>query len=236
MHLSDKAYAQLKRLILSGRFGPDAVLSERSLAKLLSVSRVPVREAIKALEREGLLFVVPQSGVHLRRLSADEVRELYELRQAVEGMAACLCAARGRRSEIAPLRIRLATLLADGGHDHAAIQQTSRAFHRALLELCGNSQLDALYRTLEPKIEVNLRLTAVHAPERVEQALHEHLAIAQAIERGAAEEAERLMRIHLENGKTARIGILNHWNDTAEPANDDRAVDGSTALGRRSRQ
>jgi DNA-binding GntR family transcriptional regulator len=207
MHLSDRVYSKLKNMILSGQFKPNTGLSERSLAARLSVSRVPVREAIKLLEREGLLIVVPRSGILVRRLSIEEVCELYEVRQAIEGMAAFLSAG-SRRAEIVEIRKQLEKLDAARNIDHAAIQRASTAFHRKLFELCGNSQLRAIYESVEPKIDLNLRLTAVHGPERVEQALRAHLKIAKAIEAGDGVSAERLIRADLENGKTARIGIL----------------------------
>lgn len=208
MTLSDRVYQKLKSLILSGRYSPDTVLSERSLATKLSVSRVPVREAIKALEREGLLIVIPYSGILIRRLSIDEVRDLYEVRQAIEGMAAYLCARSPQRAKIVQMRKRLQDLDTGPDFNHAAIQRASSAFHRTLFDLGGNSQLRLIYEGIEPKIDLNLRLTAVHAPERVEEALHEHLGIAAAIENGQASRAEQRMRDHLEHGKTARIAIL----------------------------
>jgi DNA-binding GntR family transcriptional regulator len=212
MHLSQKAYGKLKRMILSGRFKSDDVLSERSLAALLTVSRVPVREAIKDLEREGLLIIVPRSGIHVRRLTMTEVRELYEVRQAMEGMAAFLCANYRKRDAMKGMRKKLEALAIDSGSsasfDHAAIQKTSSEFHRMLFDLSQNSQLRSVYELIEPKIDLNLRLTAVHGPDRIEQALAEHIEIAKAIERGDAEQAERLTRLHLENGKAARLGIL----------------------------
>jgi len=209
MHLSDKAYDKLKWMILSGRFKSDEVLSERSLAASLSVSRVPVREAVKELEREGLLIIVPRSGILIRRLTLDEVRELYELRQAIEGMAAYLCASRKPDGRVKAMREKLQALAAAGeAVRHAAIQKASAAFHRLLLEVAGNSQLQAVYETIEPRIQLNLRLTAVHDTSRIEQALDEHLQIARAIERRDGEKAERLTRLHLENGKTARLQIL----------------------------
>jgi DNA-binding GntR family transcriptional regulator len=209
MHLSEKAYDKLKRMILSGRFKGDGALSERSLAALLSVSRVPVREAIKELEREGLLIIVPRSGILIRRLSLDEVRELYEVRQAVEGMAAYLCATRKQGGAVKAMRERLEALAAKGDDiNHAAIQRASAAFHRMLFDVGGNSQLRAVYETLEPRIDLNLRITAVHDTSRIEQALDEHIKIARAIERRDGDKAERLTRLHLENGKTARLKIL----------------------------
>lgn len=209
MHLSERAYDKLKAMILSGRFKSDEALSERSLAALLSVSRVPVREAIKELEREGLLIVVPRSGILIRRLRLDEVRELYEVRQAVEGMAAYLCAARKQDGTVTAMRERLEGLAAQGkAVNHAHIQKASADFHSMLFEVAGNAQLQSVYETIEPRIELNLRLTAVHDTKRIEQALHEHIKIARAIERRDGEKAERLTREHLENGKTARLKIL----------------------------
>jgi DNA-binding GntR family transcriptional regulator len=209
MNLSDKAYDRLKRMILSGRFKNDEVLSERGLAATLSVSRVPVREAIKELEREGLLTVVPRSGVLIRRLTADEVRELYEVRQAIECMAAYLCAARKSDIAVAAMCRRLQQL-AKGGRatSHAAIQKASADFHRMLFDVAGNSQLRSVYETIEPRIQLNLRLTAVHDTSRIEQALREHIQIGKAIMRGDARKAEDLTRQHLENGKVARLEIL----------------------------
>jgi DNA-binding GntR family transcriptional regulator len=208
VHLSEKVYDRLKRMILSGRLKQEALLSERMLASLLSVSRAPVREAIQELEREGLLIVMPRSGVLIRRLSLEEVRELYELRQALEGMAAYLCAARPSEPALAEARTQLRCLVARRDPDHGAIQKASAAFHRTLFDVAGNSQLKALYDSVEPRIQLNLRLTAVHDTSRIEQSLREHLIIIDAVIAGDGEKAERLMRLHLENGKTARLSIL----------------------------
>jgi DNA-binding GntR family transcriptional regulator len=174
---------------------------------MLSVSRVPVREAVKRLEAEGLVVVVPRSGVYMRALQPDDVRQLYEVRQALEGMAAFLCATGNRKDEIKSLRKELESLRAKKA-SHSVIQRQSRVFHAALFDLCDNAQLQSLYRTVESQIEMNLRLTAVHAPERIDAVLSEHYEIAKAIEAGDPTEAERLMRLHLENGKRTRIRVL----------------------------
>jgi DNA-binding GntR family transcriptional regulator len=213
VHLSEKAYDRLKRMILSGRLKEHASLSERTLASLLSVSRVPVREAIQELEREGLLIVLPRSGVLIRRLSIEEVRELYEIRQALEGMAAYLCAARPSEAALAKARTQLRRLASRKNPDHAAIQKASAAFHRTLFDVAANKQLKTLYDSVEPRIQLNLRLTAVHNTSRIEQALREHLAIIDAALAGDGDKAERLMRQHLENGKTARLRILSSFGE-----------------------
>lgn len=212
VHLSEKAYHQLRTMILAGRVPPNSVLSERELAARLAMSRVPVREAVKYLQREGLLLVVPRGGIHLRRLTSQEVSDLYEARQAIEGMAALLCAARASAEEKRALCRRLERLAVRAGKpDHAAIQRESSIFHRTLFTLCANGELAAIYASIESKIDLNMRLTAVHAPSRIEQALTEHIGIARAIEAGDGAKAERLMRAHLDHGKTARIAILDDW-------------------------
>ena len=216
VYLSERAYTKLKAMILDGRFAADALLSERELAARLTLSRMPVREAVKALQREGLLVVVPQSGIHLPRPTVQDIRDIYEVRQAIEGVAAFLCATRATRDEKRALRRRLARVYGRRRKlDQATIQQESRLFHRTLFRLCGNTELAHVYATIEPKIDLNLRLTAVHAPERVQQALVEHLNIAKAIKSGNAREAERLIRSSLENGKRTRIALLSDWNGEA---------------------
>jgi len=208
VHLSDRAYTQLKRLILSRPIGADEALSERGLATQLSMSRVPVREAIKTLESEGILIVLPRRGIHVRRLTIEQVCELYEIREALEGMAARLCAERGSHEAMRACRRKLERLAQARPIDHPAIQRSSAAFHRMLFQLCGNAQLRDMYRAIEPQIALNLRLTALHAHDRIEQAVHEHIAVAKAIEAGDARRAELLTRRHMQNGKRARIRIL----------------------------
>jgi DNA-binding GntR family transcriptional regulator len=206
--LSAQAYAELKALIVGGRFAPDEALSERGLAEAIGIGRMPVREAIKLLEREGVLLVVPRHGIFVKRLSAAEVSELYVARQALEGMAARVCTVRGQRAEMAGERARLERHLASRIVDLAQVQRDNARFHRRMFELAGNDRLREMYTLIEPQIDLNLRFTAVHAPERIEAALREHLEICRAIESGDALRAEQLTREHLEAGLQARLAIL----------------------------
>ena len=206
--LSAQAYAALKARILAGQFNPDEPLSERMLSETIGIGRMPVREAIKVLEREGVLLVVPRRGIFVKRLSAKEVEELYVVRKALEGMAAYLCASQPQRADMGVERRRLEQHLSRRLIDRAEVQRDNARFHRRMFELAGNSRLEAMYAAIEPQIDLNLRLTAVHAPQRIEAALHEHLGICSAIEADDASLAERLMREHLEAGLQARLAIL----------------------------
>lgn len=206
--LSSQAYAALKSRILAGEFSPEEPLSERGLSEALGIGRMPVREAIKLLEREGVLLVVPRRGIFVKRLSREEVQELYEVRKALEGMAAHLCARQAVRREMAFERARLARHLKARLIDRTEVQRDNARFHRRVFELAGNRLLEGMYAAIEPQIDLNLRVTAVHAPKRIEAALHEHLEICDAIEAGDAPLAERLTREHLEAGLQARLALL----------------------------
>src|SRR5262245_1111194 len=96
----DRAYHGLIDFILSGAAQPDAPLSERKLAGSLEIGRTPVREALRDLVRDGVLEVSPARGTYLRTFTTEEVRELYEVRQGLEGLAAELAAERGPTPEL----------------------------------------------------------------------------------------------------------------------------------------
>src|SRR3981189_2571055 len=91
----DRAYALLRDLVISGEFSADEPLSERSLSTRLAFGRTPVREAPMALARDGLLTIHPIRRPFVRQLSCEYLREIHELRRALEGRAAYLAAARG---------------------------------------------------------------------------------------------------------------------------------------------
>src|SRR6266700_7038399 len=91
----DRAYTLLRDLVISGSFAPDEPLSERSLSNRLAFGRTPVREALMALAKDGLLTIHPMRGTFVRQLSFDDLREIHEIRLALEGMAAYLAAVRG---------------------------------------------------------------------------------------------------------------------------------------------
>ena len=99
MSLRDKAYVKLRDMLLHGRLKHGEMLSERMLAESFSIGRMPIREAIRDLARDELIEVIPGHGAFVRQLSAEEVEELYEVRFAIEGMAAYLAALRGDKEE-----------------------------------------------------------------------------------------------------------------------------------------
>src|SRR5262245_30234220 len=91
----DRAYRELLDLIMGGGVDVAEPLSERKLAEALEIGRTPMREAMRDLARDGILEVRPARGTYVRSLSAEDVREIYEVRQGLEGLAASLAAQKG---------------------------------------------------------------------------------------------------------------------------------------------
>jgi DNA-binding GntR family transcriptional regulator len=197
IRLVDEVAQVLREGIYAGRFAPGARLRQEELAAQLDVSRTPLREALRILEREGLVAVEHNRGV--RVISADHATLLaaYDLREVVDGLAARL-AARNRGAAVAP------QLRAIVEKQRKALSPWSPArhtagnvdFHRTIIEASGNEYVAGQL----PLVHMTARVFAPVAhigPERAEPAIEEHAAILDAIERGAEDDAERLARAHI---------------------------------------
>lgn len=211
--LSRQAYDRVRDLILAGAVGIDEPISERGLAEALGLGRTPVREAVKELERDGLLTSSLGRGTFLRRISLDEVRELYEVRIGLEGIAAEMAARRGMTPELDQLAKRLATLSKPrrGAPDVAELQRVGGLIHYAIFDAAGNRQLRSIFQRLHQQVTVALSLTREHQPSRVLETVAEHLAVVEAIRKGDARRAHRLMVRHLTNAIEARNRIFTRF-------------------------
>jgi DNA-binding GntR family transcriptional regulator len=206
---SQSAYLRLKGLILNGSLVPSEPLSERQLAARLNVSRMPVREALRKLENDGLLEIVPFRGAFVRHLGLAEVRDVYEARQAVEGMAAFLAAKRGATAKLRDFRTRLeASLKRSTSADLRKVQRDGAAFHTAIVEASGNGRLLTMVTSLRSEIALTLRMALEHEPKRICDTVAEHLLILDAIESGDAAESRDRMVAHLAAGLESRMRIF----------------------------
>lgn len=141
--------ARLRAAIVDGTYPPGAPLSEVSLADTFGVSRTPVREALKQLEVEGLINIKPRVGTFVRQPSRREVAELFELKEALEGLAANLLARRGRVPQVDELERNLElTRRAVDSHDEAAHSKLVHDFHQLLVKGADNSKLSEHYSRL----------------------------------------------------------------------------------------
>lgn len=221
----DQAYTRIQEMIDDGTLVPEQPLSERGLAETLGLGRTPVREALRALAHERLLEVIPTRGTFVRTPSLDEMRETYEIRLALEGMAAYLAAERGPSTRLLACGERLRDLLATGEQDVKLIQSVGQDLHDEIFHCAGNRGLAEMHQTCRLRIGLALRLTRQYDHQRVHQTIHEHLAVLEAIEAGEPEQAEQRMRRHLANALQARLRIFTRLGTgTPVPASRENAL------------
>lgn len=177
---------ELRERILTGRLRPGDRLVERELAEDLGVSRVPVREAIRSLEAEGFLVVQSPRRVVVRQLARVDVEELFDVREALEGLAAGLAASRAGAAE----RKQLERTLADAARatargDAARITVLNSRFHDEIVTIAGNALLSTMLQPLEGRLRW---LTSQN--EHWAELLDEHRRLYEAIASGDAERAK----------------------------------------------
>jgi DNA-binding GntR family transcriptional regulator len=188
--------------LLDGAVPFDAPLSERAIADTIGLGRMPVREALRDLARQGILAVEPGRGTFLRRLSAHEATELFEVRLAIEGMAARLSAEKGFVGELPDVVVALRALdkrrLA-GKRVHEAEAIGDRV-HWQIVQGAGNETLSSLYRILRLRIAISLRLVQRREVKRIQETVGEHLAIVNAVLRRSPAAATAAVHAHLTRG------------------------------------
>lgn len=138
---------ELEQLVLNGELAPGSRVNEAQLALRFGVSRGPVREAVRALEGAGLVEAVPNRGVFVRRLTVEEVREVYDVRAALFGLAGRLMAERATPEAIQHLESLLRAMeSAAARRDFDAYYPLNLEFHGAIVDGGGNRTLAAEYR------------------------------------------------------------------------------------------
>ncbi|MGW7257839.1 GntR family transcriptional regulator [Streptomyces sp. NPDC054834] len=181
----ERVLADLRQDIIAGRLHPGDRLVERELAERFGVSRVPVREAIRALVAEGfVLFETPRRTV-VRRLTPTDVKELFELREALEVYAAGLAASRATPQALAELRELLAqSATATETGDAETITDANTRFHDRILALAGNSLLISVMEPVDGRLRWLTRQN-----EEWSQLLMEHRELYEAIASGDPDRA-----------------------------------------------
>jgi DNA-binding GntR family transcriptional regulator len=193
--LRERALEALRMAITSGQYRPGDHLGEEELAGRLGVSRGTVREALRHLQQEGLVTAGARGMLRVHSLSAAEIRDLFQVRGALEGLAVTLLIASPRRdAAVARLREVLSDL-DDPNHDFSAHINADLGFHLLLCQLSENSVLVDAWRNLEGRV----RITIFSDNERHLNILSgsHHAPIVDAIEKGDADQAVKVLRDHM---------------------------------------
>ncbi|MEW1717971.1 GntR family transcriptional regulator [Streptomyces sp. NPDC093109] len=198
----ERVLAALRQDIIAGRLRPGDRLVERELAERFEVSRVPVREAVRALVAEGfVLFETPRRAV-VRRLTVTDVDELFELREALEVYAAGRAAERAGRDGLAGLAEVLERAAeATRTRDAERITDLNTLFHDRVLAMAGNSLLISVMEPVGGRLRWLTRRN-----EQWPKLLAEHRALYEAIASGdpARARASALAHVHANHRATVR--------------------------------
>ena len=198
------AYSRIRSLILSGELPPGSRVTVRPLADALDLSPTPIRTALAALERLGMLEVREHRGYFVPKMSRADMLEIYELREAVDSIASRRAAQLDSRDELVAtlddLLSRQRRCVADGDID--AYRELDMRFHKSIWVGSGNRRLVAVSENLLGQVRIGNNISARN-PGRPEKSLEEHAVIIDALRKGDAAAAERATRIHIHNASLA---------------------------------
>lgn len=206
--LSTQIAAALRTRIIDGRLPFGAKISDKRLATELGASRTPVREALIALQGEGFVTVVPQSGTFVFDPSVEEIGAICELRAIMEAGALRVAAERDHRGFVASLSdvvSSAAVACADG--DFELCEALDTRFHETLVALARNTYVDEAYRSLSGKIRA-LRRRLPAEGGRISRAIDQHRRTLDLVATCRIDEAEAELRKHMRNVHVVLAGLM----------------------------
>ncbi len=211
--LSEGVARSIRDAIILGKLKPGAKIVENGLAKRIRISRSPVREAFRILEKEGLVTLTPRKGVRVTEISPKDMKEIYAIRASLESLAARLAishlkAANVRRMEDLIKRMSLETKKKNTEN----IIKLNEKFHELIVKVGDYQRLNQLIQSLKNQIQ-RFRVTSVALPGRLQEALVEHQKILEAFKRRDGLLAEELMRDHIHKVGERMLRTLEKGNE-----------------------
>jgi DNA-binding GntR family transcriptional regulator len=199
---------ELEGLILRGEYAPGDRINENALAARLGVSRAPVREACRLLQRSSLVDIVPNQGAFVRSLSLHEIVNLFDIRGCLGRLAGEQAAAAIQRQQLDQLRTLMADMDAASREANAARYiELNIAFHAHLYEATGNARLAALDAQMGKELRI-YRQHGLAFGGGLAMSNIEHRTILDAIERGDCAAAGRELEKHILNGRDRFIRAM----------------------------
>ena len=209
--LVEEAYRALREAIRTNVFPPSYRATEAEVAQQLGMSRTPVHAAIIRLREEGLVDVLPRRGILIRPVSTEDMREIYDVLIAVEGMAAALLAALPpKASEEAADALDSETAIMRQALEKGDMRRWAEAderFHDRLTELCGNRRLARIAATVRDQSH-RARLSTLHLRPVPTASAAEHRLITDAIRRQVPGKAEAVARSHRIEARDRLVPLL----------------------------
>ena len=213
MPLREGVYQVLRTAIVEGDLTPGQHLAEQQLAEELGVRRTPVREALRRWGLVGCGLVVPRRGAYVAGLCLKDMNDLFELRMALEGLAAYLAAQRITPAEITTLRELTSQLeQAIVSADEEGVIEADTRFHDVIYSASRNRRLINIVGNLLDQIQA-FRLQSLFAPGRLKDTVREHKQLVQALEQRNSSRAQKVAVRHI---CEAEVSLLKRRDKTAD--------------------
>lgn len=206
--LRDQVVSNLRTAIINGQFLPGSRLVERQMCELLGVSRTLVREALRQLEAEGWVRILPNRGPVVISMSAEEVRDLYEVRAALEGVAAMRAAEHATPEQLDRMAAAVDVMTkAQKRNDSVRHREQVHVFYEALREAAGNALLKAQLAAMSARMAW-LRSLTLARPERAAIAVQDETRLLAALRARDGVRARQLCEAHLRLTGEAVVAAL----------------------------
>lgn len=205
--LRDQVREEIRKKISYGKLAPGQRLIEQTLADEFGVSRIPVREALRMLETEGIVETIPRRGVVVKVFSREDLEHLYDVRTALEVQAFRLAAERALPKDIRLLELLIQRVTkAMKKEDFSEVAQLNVEFHETVIRMAGNPFLSSMLEPLTGRLGLLIGLSHEH-----ERQLTEHAGLAEAI---AEHDADRAGAAALAHVRRSRSHALSQYDQT----------------------
>ena len=195
--LSAKVFRKLREDILSGKYQPEEELKEQVIADELGVSRTPVREALRQLELERLIRIVPNRGAFVEGITTKDVKDIYQIRMLLEGLCASWAAQNVTEEQLQELEenVYLAEFHASKGNWAQMVELDNR-FHEIIYQASGSKELNHVLSDYHQYL-IRVRSASLHNPSRVKECKEEHRKIVEALKLRDPKAAEEAASTHI---------------------------------------
>lgn len=206
--LPQRAYLALRQSIRTLRLAPGQMVREREVVEALGMSRTPVREALVRLETEGWVQIIPRHGFLINSLAADDLQQMYEIVEGLDGMASALATTRNTAETLSSLEAVLQQQLeALERNDLIAWAELDDAFHLQIVKLSGNVRLCDLVENYNDQL-YRARLYTINLRPRPTRSVEEHQHIFEAMRVGDAEGARMRMQDHRRRARGEILQVI----------------------------
>ncbi|MBA4421896.1 MAG: hypothetical protein C0390_02200 [Syntrophus sp. (in: bacteria)] len=208
---SEKAYSQIKKMILERNISPKEPLSESKLAAMIGIGRTPAREALKRLKNEGFIISSGKKGYFLNIPTAQEIKDLYEVRAILEIAAVRLAIQRLDPDEIEAFKNRLLTLkteLDNADESKGDYVKAGKELHYFIIERTGNGKLEEMVKKLYEQIEISRLYSFYSYGKRRKESINEHINIVNALQARDMEKSQASLEAHLKSAFEMLMKIL----------------------------